>query len=122
MKNFIFIFILKVVSARKLEFDSTGLILNSDRRLLSEKSGNTFSRGESELWIVNHDMPLEVISSKGPNSDVMDTVQLMDMDVNKIYSTRIKFGNSTHLLMLDTGSSWTWVNSCNSDVHDYWND
>lgn len=23
--------------------------------------------------------------------------------------------------MLDTGSSWTWVNSCNSDVNDFWN-
>jgi hypothetical protein len=42
------------------------------------------------------------------------------VDVNKVYLTRVSFGGSTHNLMIDTGSSWTWVNSCNSDVNEYW--
>lgn len=38
------------------------------------------------------------------------------------YLAEIQFGTSPQSfdLLLDTGSSWTWVDSCNSEIHPQW--
>ena len=66
---------------------------------------------------MDYDKELEVISSKGNSSDVKDTVEILPVQYDKIYVTRVSFGGSKHNLLIDTGSSWTWVNSCDSEAH-----
>ena len=51
------------------------------------------------------------------------------MGDNVAFLARITFGVSvnkseeqTFNLLVDTGSSWTWVNSCNKAYNSYWNE
>ena len=41
---------------------------------------------------------------------------------DNLYTTKIDIGNQTFNLLADTGSSWTWVKSCDKEMYTFWQD
>ena len=73
-----------------------------------------FDRNDEK--IVQDLMNQTVAASKSAPNRPFDTVELISMAHSNVFLAKVSFGlDQVFNLLVDTGSSWNWVNSCHSE-------